>query len=144
MHDDLLAFLTDCGVRFVVTGGHAVRFHGYDRPLEDLDIVVDRAPAAATQTMQCLTRAGFFPTLPLHLSQVVVMTFVDSSQRRLDVNAVYQPPFPELLERAVYADVAGRRIAYISLPDLLDVKRRRARPYDLDDVSQLERITESR
>jgi predicted nucleotidyltransferase len=140
VYDDVLAGLSDCDIRFVVTGGHAVRFHGYDRPVEDLDIVVDRNPAAATQAMNCLMRFGFIPTIPLHLSQVVVLTFGDSRGRRVDVNAIYQPPFQQLLERAVAHDVLGRRVAFISLADLLEVKRVRGRAYDLEDVRQLLRL----
>src|SRR5215218_891705 len=141
MHEGLLASLADCGFPFVVTGGWAVRFHGYEqRPVEDLDIVVDRTPAEGTRVMQCLMRLGFFPTIPLHLSQVVVLTFLDASSRRIDVNAVYQPPFPLLLERATWREVLGRRVAVISLEDLLEVKRGRARPYDLADVAELMRL----
>jgi predicted nucleotidyltransferase len=140
VYDDVLAALSDCGIRFVVTGGQAVRFHGYERPVEDLDIVLDRNPDAATQTMNCLMGIGFFPTIPLHLSQVVVLTFGDSRARRVDVNAIYQPPFDQLLTRAIDGDVLGRRVAVISLTDLLEVKRVRSRGYDLDDVSQLLRL----
>jgi hypothetical protein len=140
MHEGLLASLADCGFPFVVTGGWAVRFHGYERPVEDLDIVVDRAPAEATRVMECLMRLGFFPTIPLHLSEVVVLTFGDARSRRVDVNAVYQPPFPRLLERAVWREVLGRRVAVISLEDLLEVKRGRGRPYDLADVAELLRL----
>jgi predicted nucleotidyltransferase len=141
MFESVLASLADFGVPFVVTGGWAVRFHGYEeRPVEDLDIVVDRTPAEANRMMQCLMQLGFFPTIPLHLTQAVVMTFMDQESRRLDVNAMYQPPFPQLLEQATSREVLGRRVAVISLPDLLDVKRRRGRPYDLADVEELVRL----
>jgi hypothetical protein len=43
MFDDVLVRLSDEKVRFLVTGGGAVSFHGYHRSVEDLDIVVDRA-----------------------------------------------------------------------------------------------------
>jgi predicted nucleotidyltransferase len=138
MFEDVLAHLTSDGVRFVVTGGHAVCFHGYERPVEDLDIVVDREREAATRTMQSLMRIGFFPTIPLHLSDVVVMTFMDGRGRRLDVNARYRFPFPELAERATTRTVGGLDVAVISLEDLIEVKNWRGRQYDLDDVAQLE------
>jgi hypothetical protein len=104
VYDNVLAGLSDCDIRFVVTGEYAVRFHGYKRPVEDLDIVVDRH-SAATQTMNCLMRLGFIPTIPLHLSEVVVLTFGDPRGRRVDVNAIYQPPFQQFRERAVAHDV---------------------------------------
>ena len=137
MFDDVLAHLVDEGVRFVVTGGRAVCFHGYERPIADLDIVVEREPAPATHTTQALMKFGFYPTLPLPLSTVVVLPFVDARGRRVDVNAIYRIPFPELLERAVTRTLLDRSIAVISLPDLIDVKRWRGRDYDVTDLSGL-------
>jgi hypothetical protein len=36
-----LQALADEGVRYVLIGGHAVNFHGYERPVEDLDLVIE-------------------------------------------------------------------------------------------------------
>lgn len=74
--DDVLATLTDDHVRFVVTGGRAVVFHGYDRPIADLDIVID-------------------------------------------------------------SNLKEAALAVISRADLIDIKQRRGRDYDLDDVARL-------
>lgn len=137
MFDDVLARLVDEGVRFVVTGGRAVCFHGYERPIADLDIVVEREPAPATYTTQALMKLGFYPTLPLPLSTVVVLPFVDARGRRVDVNAIYRIPFPELIERAVTRTLLDRSIAVISLPDLIAVKRWRGRDYDVADLGRL-------
>jgi hypothetical protein len=138
--DDVLAHLIACGVDFVVTGGHAVQVHGYERPVEDLDIVVNREPVPATRAMQCLMAFGFFPSVPLHISDVVVLTFNDSGGRRVDVNARYLIPFEELSQRAVPHVVLEKTIRVIALDDLIHVKEWRGRPYDVDDITRLREI----
>jgi len=138
--DDVVAHLCDTGVAFLVTGGCAVRVYGYERQVEDLDLVIDRTSANATLAMQALMRIGFFPMTPLPLTDVVVMTFMDADGRRVDVNARYAVPFKDLFERATFVTVLDRSIAVISLRDLIDVKRSRGRPYDLDDVEHLTRL----
>ncbi|MEK6374809.1 MAG: hypothetical protein AABO58_19185 [Acidobacteriota bacterium] len=75
--DDVLARLVDDGVRFVVTGGRAVVFHGFDRPIADLDIVVEASPAESSLAVRCLQSMGFMATLPLPLDCVVVMRMID-------------------------------------------------------------------
>ncbi len=140
MHDDVLAQLADSDVKFVVTGGYAVRFHGYNRPVEDLDLVVDRTPSAAAGATRALMMSGFYPTTPLSIGEVVVLTFMDARARRVDVNARYFIPFEQLVERATHHHVLDRLVPVISLHDLIAVKRWRGRPYDMDDVEQLTRL----
>src|SRR5262245_25106259 len=43
---NLLKALQRHGVPFVIIGGHAARFHGVDREVEDLDVLVDSAGRA--------------------------------------------------------------------------------------------------
>ena len=60
--DDALAKLVDDQVRFVVTGGRAVVFHGYERPIADLDIVVTTNSGEASLAVQSLQSMGFTAT----------------------------------------------------------------------------------
>jgi hypothetical protein len=71
----------------VIIGGVAVVLHGHVRDVADLDLIVDRTPLEADRVMRAIVGAGFFPTIPLPLTQVVVMTAVDARQRRLDLHA---------------------------------------------------------
>lgn len=138
MYEDVLTALADGNVRFLVTGGCAVALHGFVRPVVDLDVVIDPAPPNPEAVMACLARAGFWPTLPLPLALVNVMRTLDGAGREVDVNRVYTIPFDTLLDRAVHVAVDGRRIAVISRDDLIAVKERRGRDYDLADVRLLQ------
>src|SRR5687768_14933772 len=114
MYEDVLVALADAGVRFVVTGGVAVALHGFDRPVPDLDIVVDPEPRNLDGVALCLAGMGFRATLPLPLSAVVVMRTLDGKGREVDINRIYTIPFQELAERASHVLVDLRDIAVIS------------------------------
>jgi hypothetical protein len=135
--DDVLARLADDRIRFVVTGGRAVVFHGYDRPIADLDIVVDSNLNEAALAIQCLESMGFRATIPLPLDFVVVLRMIDGHGREVDVNVRYLIPFVSLLKRAEHFVIEEREVAVISRADLIDIKQRRGRDYDLSDVAHL-------
>ncbi len=137
MYEDVLTALADSQVRFVVTGGVAVALHGHDRRVLDLDIVVDPAPQNLHAVTECLTRLGFRSTLPLPLSEVIVLRTLDENGREVDINRVYAIPFKTLWGRATTVSIEGRAIAILSREDLIAVKQQRGRDYDLEDVRLL-------
>ena len=134
---EVLAGLAAMDVRFVVTGGVAVVLHGCERAVPDLDIVVDPAPANLVLVMTCLARLGFWPTLPLPLSAVVVMRTVDAAGHEVDVNRLYAIPFEDLFQRSLPVALDGSTVRLISRSDLIAVKQRRQRDYDLTDLALL-------
>jgi hypothetical protein len=140
--DHVLVALADAEVRFVVTGGVAVALHGCARPVADLDIVVEPSLANLNAVMTVMSRLGFWPTLPLPISVVVVMRMLDSTGREVDVNRLYPVDFAGLYERAARVPLEGRSIAIVSRQDLIAIKRQRGRDYDLADVRLLEGLPE--
>ena len=138
--DPVIAALARDGIDFIVTGGRAVAFHGYDRPIADLDIVVNPAPASAAAVTRSLMMQGFYPTIPLSLAAIPLLRFMDQAGRNVDVNARYPLAFDALAARSVTAEVLGETIRVISLDDLLTIKRARARDYDHEDVARLEEL----
>ena len=138
VYEQVLVALAEANVRFVVTGGVAVALHGFRRPVADLDIVVDPAPQNLDAVMTCLARLGFWPTLPLPLSGVVVMRTINMAGHEVDVNRVYEVAFHELFGRAAHVLISGYDVSVVSRADLIAVKQRRNRDYDRDDVRLLE------
>jgi GNAT superfamily N-acetyltransferase len=129
--------LEAAGVRYVVVSGAAVVLHGFDRPIADLDLVIDPAPDSVARAMKVLLQAGFVPSLPLPLSAVVVMRLFDPAEREVDAFVRYAVPFPELWAGSRPAQAGGGQVRVLSLEHLLRVKRGQARPHDLLDVAGL-------
>ena len=96
IYGDVFERLEAEGVRYVAVGGVAVVLHGHERPVKDLDIVVDPAPAEARRATAALMSLGFVPTLPLPLEMLTVLTMLDGAGRTVDVFARYHVPFGEL------------------------------------------------
>jgi predicted nucleotidyltransferase len=135
--DDVLSELAAQDVRFIVTGGRAVVFHGYDRPIADLDIVVE--PQQSPMAIRCLESMGFRPSVPLPPELLVVQRMFDEHRREVDVNIRYVIPFATLLDRADHFQLGGHEVSVIARDDLVAVKQQRGRDYDLDDVRHLVR-----
>lgn len=51
MFEEFLAYLAECGVRFVVVGGVAVVIHGHPRLTADIDLVIDLEAANARRAI---------------------------------------------------------------------------------------------
>lgn len=139
--DDILTALALAQTRFVITGGVAAVFHGYRRPVADLDLVVDlAAPDSGQRAAACLGTLGFVPTIPLPLNAVVVMRWLDQNGREVDLNVRYPISFADLETRSHAFPVGGHLVRVISLADLVSVKTARARDYDVTDVAALREL----
>jgi phage replication-related protein YjqB (UPF0714/DUF867 family) len=56
---EFLQSLNDNQVRYLVTGGHAVAFHGYPRYTKDLDIWIEQDRDNARRLVTALGQFGF-------------------------------------------------------------------------------------
>ncbi len=127
--------------RYVVVSGVAVVLHGYERPVLDLDIVVDPTPVEAERVMRILMSAGFVSSIPLPLQLVTVLRMFDSSSREVDVFVRYSIPFVQLWQDAKLVKVADRTVRIASFDHLIQLKQFNGRPHDLSDIEGLKRLT---
>ena len=56
--EQVIRTLTKRQGRFVVIGGHAVRFYGHDRLVNDLDIVIEPSEDNAQRLIEALAELG--------------------------------------------------------------------------------------
>lgn len=159
--EELLGYLDEAGVRFVVVGGLAVVIQGYARLTADVDLVIDLEPANVRRAVDALTARGLRPLLPVDATD-----FADESLRRewietrnlevfsmrdernplltVDLFAREPIPFGELWLRADLVTLAGRPIHVACINDLIQMKRAAARPQDAIDIERLEEIARRR
>jgi predicted nucleotidyltransferase len=71
-----------------------------------------------------------------------VFSFFDTSNPVLTVDLfVYEPiPYDDLALRAERMDIDGITVPVCSITDLIDMKKKVARPKDLDDIEHLREI----
>ena len=149
--------LNDARVQYVVVGGLATVLHGYARMTADVDLVINLEPAEAENAVHALLRVGLKPRLPVDPMQfavaeilaawikekhMLVFSFYDPANPLLIVDLfVHEPiPFKDLSQRAITMDIDGTSVPVCDIADLIDLKRRAARPRDIDDIAHLQEL----
>lgn len=161
MFEELLAYLEEQDVRFVVVGGIAVVIHGFARLTADVDLVIDLEKSNVLRCVDALGKRGLQPMLPVAATDFAEETIRNDwvEHRNLQVFTMRDPrnpmltvdlfarapiPFEELWTNAKTFSLGGRPVRIVSLDHLIRMKREAARPQDLLDLEQLERIASRR
>jgi hypothetical protein len=142
--DFFLRTLADAGVHYVVIGGHAVNFHGHERPLNDLDIVIERSEENAQRFLAALAQLG------IRGDRLTIENLVEAGKKipapyhGVDILTSVEPvPFSEMFQESVRVQVGGIEVAVVSRKHLIAQKRLSHRPRDIADYTALLRLQES-
>ena len=155
--EPLFKTLNDAGIRYVVVGGLAVVLHGYARMTVDVDLIVDLEAGPATKAIEALVGMGLKPRVPVNPKdfadrsireawirdrgmQVFSMFDPSNPMRVVDLFVDHPIPFEELWSRSDLVELSQTTVRVVSIPDLIELKRRAGRPQDLADIEQLEAI----
>lgn len=138
---DFLGCLNDHGVEYLLIGGHAVAFHGYVRPTQDMDVWIAASQTnaermvAAVQSffggaMKGLAAEGFLDSeqvtrFGVRPNMIEILTKIDGGD------------FPGAYPRRVLAELDGVRVSVIGLEELKRNKRASGRNKDLADLDNL-------
>lgn len=160
--ESVVLALDEARARYLIVGGLAVVAHGYVRLTADLDLVLDFEDTSVRAALKALSGLGYRPRPPVPLEQ-----FAEAERRaawiadkNLKVFSLYSPEHPmteiDLFVEspfdfgAAYARAArlelspGIAATFVSLDDLLELKRRAGRPQDLADIARLEQVRRER
>jgi hypothetical protein len=131
--------------------------HGYARFTADVDLIIDLQKAEAENAVKALMAFGMRPRLPVDPIQFAdpgvreswrteknmeFFSFFDPRNPVVTVDLfVYEPvPFHQLTLRAEKLDIGGIAVPVCSIEDLIELKRKAARPRDLEDIAHLREI----
>ena len=153
--DAILETLASFRVEFLVVGGVAVQAHGYLRGTGDLDIVPRPTLLNLSRLGEALAELEAEPwrtTLPVDVTDPQLLKRVPlaplvTRHGRVDLlNIAHlrgaRASFDELMERALWVDLDGLRVAIAGADDLVRMKRAAGRPQDLADIGALTRTEE--
>lgn len=152
--EKVLVALNDAHVRYLVVGGVAVVLHGRLRTTADLDLWLDLTPENLARAVTALATLGYRPRAPVRFEDfadpVARRTWVEEKgllvfslwheESPLEVDLFVHEPFDfeSAHARGLLVPLESTEARIIGLEDLLAMKRRAARPQDLDDVQALE------
>ncbi len=150
--------LENARVRYLFAGGLAVVAHGFGRVTYDLDLVLDPDPGALARAVGALEALGYVPRAPVAFAEdadaakraewarekhMSVFSLASAQHPTTEISLFLEPPFEFDAAHArafVLTTEAGVPLAFVSLDDLIAMKRRAGRPRDLADVEGLESL----
>ncbi len=148
---DLFIALQNHKVRYLLVGGMAVNFHGYNRSTGDIDLWVDDSPENRQLLVAALKEYGIagansFLTLPLiaGYSELLLHSgmYVDLM---CELKFFKQEHFAYAFETAeTYLLEGNVTLKVINIHSLLEEKKKSSRPRDRDDAEKLEHILQKR
>ncbi len=133
-------------VAYVVVGGLAAQAHGHVRTTQDLDMVPEPTPGNLERLAHALADLGARPARTMEPAAPGAaelrredVTSLDTDAGGVDVHRAPPgaAPYADLRARALVLDVAGARVAFAGLDDLIAMKRASGRPIDRSDVIAL-------
>jgi len=138
-------------VKFAVAGGYAVALHGAVRGTLDLDIVIERGESSFIGAEKALGNIGLVSRLPVTASEVFRFREEYIKNRNLVAWSFWNPAEPsEIVDIVITEDLKkmdaatvkadGHLIPVLSRESLIAMKRRSARPQDLEDIRALEEL----
>ena len=133
-------------VRYIMIGGFATRFHGFNRLTEDLDLWLED-----TTTNRKNLRAAFMDLDYGDLPMLETMDFIAGwTSFTLDGNieldiltemkGLEDTTFADCYDQASVADINGTNIPFLHINQLIQNKKATNRPKDQLDVLELEKI----
>jgi len=141
--ESLLKIMTAQGVEFAICGGHAVAYHGYPRLTMDVDILLLPTEENAQHMMVSLDQFGFgnagIPVEAFTLEGAAITLGEQPNQVDLLTSMSSQPTY-EIMQHAVWGELAGIKVRFVCRADLMEAKRQAARPKDLADLDELKKM----
>lgn len=147
--DEVRAFLRAAnhhGLRLLLVGGGAVNFHGYQRHSADIDLWIDPTPDNFAKLVDTLRSLGYdldhLPDTVLRAEQNISIKI--SPDMEIELITRFDPgrSFEDAWARSVISELAEEPVALyrvLNYEDLIESKRRSARPKDLLDIQELRR-----
>lgn len=146
--DQFIFLANKKGVRMLMVGGGAVNFHGYQRHSADVDFWIETTNDNLGNLVSVFKEMGYeIDRFPDAVKDEVQNISVKFSPLDLDLELITKfeigKSFNEAFEEAIAVEIAGSQVLkwkVLSLDDLLESKRRAARPKDLLDIQQLKSL----
>lgn len=153
LDEDLLRFwecLSQYKVNYIMVGGFATRFHGFNRNTDDIDLWLEDTTLNRQQLRAVFNALGYGDNPFLETMEFVPgwTSFHIGGGIELDIitnmKGLEDLTFEECLEKASIADLDGIKIPFLHINQLIINKKAVNRPKDQVDIIELEKIKKLR
>ena len=139
-YKEMLQYLNDEGVKYLLVGAYALAVHGFPRATQDIDFYVWANPENAKKLISALDRFGapIRDLSPKDLATEGVVYQIGVGPRRIDIlTRIDGVTFQDAYPRRVTVQLEGLEVPVISRDDLIANKRASGRTQDLADLERL-------
>lgn len=149
-HQQLLSALIKNKVDFMLVGGYAVIYYGYDRSTGDMSIWLKTGNENRDKLIKALKDFG---VIDQHLETLKEMDFTNpvpvfyfgKEPRRIDfITMISNVKFEEAIQRVNYSALENEKVPVIHYNDLILSKLTSNRLKDKADIEELEKINKYR
>ncbi len=146
-HQQILNALLKHQVSFMLIGGYAVNYYGYNRVTGDMDIWLEPTNENKEKLLQALTALGFDDE-----GISIIQHWDFNLPQKFNIGSEEQPDKTEFMthisgvvyqlanESKIYANIDGLQLPIIHYNSLIKNKRSTGRTKDAADVEYLEKI----
>ncbi len=136
-------------VRYLMVGGIAIRFHGYNRTTDDVDIWIDDTLSNRQNLRKAFIELGYGDYASIETMQFIpgwTSFFVAGIELDImtEMKGIENEPFEACFEKASVVNIAGVKIPFLHINHLIANKKAVNRPKDQLDLIQLEKIKKIR
>lgn len=144
---EFIELLNEHKVKYLIIGGYAVNFHGYPRYTKDIDFWLWMNEPNIKKLIKAIEEFGF-GGLNLEAKDFMVpenIIQLGYEPYRIDLLVEVEGiDFEECYERRTEAELDGIEVKFLSLMDLITVKKAAGRLQDLADAEQLEKLAKKK
>ncbi|MDD5483204.1 MAG: hypothetical protein PHP98_06085 [Kiritimatiellae bacterium] len=141
--EDMLAFLSDHRVRYLIIGGLAFTFHAKPRYTKDMDLWVDGTKENITRANHALAEFGSPVLLDFNNPTQVVQIGIAPNRIDIIVNVEFIK-FKEAWKKRIKAPYGKSKAFWIDLESLWRIKSAIKHPRHQDDARVLRRVLEGK
>ena len=143
LYEDTCKIFTENQVEFIVIGGFAVNYWGYNRSTGDMDFFVNPNLKNLERLFKALDKLGFVMD---HESKDAIRRgeLIHFSEDHQVIELLFkinlEKSFSDLIHNASFSRFGDTKIPFIGLEELIDEKTKSKREKDLQDIYQLKKI----
>jgi hypothetical protein len=132
-------------VRYLLAGGVAANLHGSVRATKDVDVLVPRSAANMRRLLAALAQLPYGVAAELDPDDIATrpITIVGDDPRVDVMTVAWNVTYEAAVKARVVRRIAGVRVPYLSLKDLIRTKQT-GRPQDAADVETLRGVSRQR
>jgi len=144
-HRKLLVDMLEEGVQFMMVGGYAVNYHGYNRTTGDMDIWLKPDNGNKTKVIRALKKndideSGLQEINNLDFTHALVFSAWDSPYKVDFLTKVSGVSYEDADKEKIIAEIEGIQMPIINLNHLVLTKIATGRLQDSSDIEKLQQV----